>query len=73
MSKFLREDILELFTALAAGPSEGDVQTLLHLVLGARQVWVQARLGGQVPCPSTALAAECLVGLQVSFTGFAWS
>ena len=28
---------------LAAGPSEGDVQSLIHPVLGARQMLVQAR------------------------------
>ena len=27
---------------LAAGPSEGDVHSLLHLALGAMQKWVQA-------------------------------
>jgi hypothetical protein len=39
---------------LAAGPRKGDVQSLLHPVLGSKQKWVQASLGGPATFPSTA-------------------
>ena len=57
----------------AAGPSAGDVQSLLHLVLGGSQMWVQDRSHCITLVFDKMIIDPFQFGMQVSFTGSAWS